>query len=134
MQSNQNKKSKASVTGMKILIGALSLTGTFGIWGLVSNKAVQAAIPPQDSGNAGQQDANSVAMKLPPLPTLVPIRDVGGMQNVSQQTSNLQPQMLRQVSQPTAVPVPVNNKPVFQRLTISQVGNSGGGTSSGSSR
>jgi hypothetical protein len=133
MQSNQNKKSKTGFTGMKILIGALSLTGTFGIWGLISNKAVQAANPPQDPGNSGQQDPNSIAMNLPPMPTLVPIQDTTGLQNGSQQIVNIQPQTLRQVSQPTPVPVIINNQPVFQRLTINRPGNSGG-SSSGSSR
>jgi hypothetical protein len=137
MQSTQ-KKGKTGFTGLKILIGALSLTGTVGIWGLIASKSVEAAQPPQNNGKDNQQDANSIAMELPPLPTLVPIQNSVDTQNLTQQNTNPQPQTLRQVSVPTLAPAPASNKPVFELLTVNRPGSSsnggGGGSSSGSSR
>ncbi|MEI8133356.1 MAG: hypothetical protein WCG34_13065, partial [Leptolinea sp.] len=141
MQTNQIKKGKKDITGLKILIGAISLTGTFGFWGLIANKPVEAAIPPENPGKDQQQTGISLALNLQPLPTLIPIRDAAKIQNVSLQTAILQPQTMRQVIQPTPGPVVINNKPVFEQITINRGssgggggGSGGGGASSGSSR
>jgi hypothetical protein len=133
MQSNQPKKRKNDFTGAKIIIGALSLAGTFGLWNVFANKPVQASNQPQDPGKNTQQDGNTVVMQLPAMPTLVPIRDPNIAQGQPQLAVNMQTNSLRQVTQPTPVPVQVNNKPVFQVLTVNRPGNSGSG-SSGSSR
>lgn len=136
MQQNQNKKRKTSFTSWKILIGALSVTGTVGIWGLIAEKPVDPILPLKDNSNFAHQDSNSMIVNLQPLPTLVPIRSIAGNQSSIEQTSSQLGQPLRQVGQPTLAPIPVNNNPVFERLAITRPSSvsSSGAASSGSSR
>lgn len=142
MQSLQNKKGKTDLTGLKILIGALSLTGTLGIWGLIANKPVEAADLTKNPEDEKPEDESTVVLQFPPLPTLVPIRETKGVQNVPQQTFNQQTGTLRQVTQPTLAPATTNSKPVFELMTVNRPGSGsdsgggggGGGSSSGSSR
>lgn len=132
MQSNIKNKRKNSFIGTKIIIGLVSLAGTFGLWNLFTAKPVETAKPTPENGKTNPQDASSQLLELPPLPTLVPIVDPAAGQSQTQNAGNTPVSGLRQVTQPTPVP-PVNNKPVFNRITINRPGNSGS-TSSGSSR
>jgi hypothetical protein len=128
MLSNPVKKRKTGLTGTKIILGMVSLAGTFGLWNIFAAKQAEVVQTPSAPDNGNSQDANANVLVFPPMPTLVPIYTDGTVQNQAQDTSGL-----RQVSQPTPVQA-IKNKPVFQQFTINRPGASSSSSSSGSSR
>jgi hypothetical protein len=134
MQTELGIKRKNNRTGVKVLIGILSLAGTFGLWNIFAHKAVADANNSSVQPGQDNQTNNQLVLEFPPMPTLVPVNVV----NITQLNNKTSPQnpagVLRQVSQPTLVPAPVN-KPVFEQLTINRPGSSSSSSSrSGSSR
>jgi hypothetical protein len=133
MQSNTSKPKKNRYLGTKILIGSLSLAGTVGLWNYFSNKPPEDASPVGDPGIENVNDQNSVVIEFPPLPTLVPIKEIAMVQT-NMKVNNIQPSGgVRKVVAPTPAPVVQSSKPVFERITVNRPGSgSGGGGSSGS--
>lgn len=79
-QKSANKKKRALRTGdTKILIGALALTSTLGLWNLFARQAAHdlaSAGQPQDNPTvetaAPDTTTNLTVLNLPAMPTLVP--------------------------------------------------------------
>jgi hypothetical protein len=133
MQSSQQKKNKSGLSAAKIIIGIVSITGTFGLWNLFAAKPAPEVKPPEKNTNDNQQQANSLVLEFPPLPTLVPVRTSDVVLNPVENTTNVAASGLRQVSQPTPAPVVNNSKPVFEQITINRPGSSSSSSSSSSS-
>jgi hypothetical protein len=123
----------------KVLIAALSLAVTLGLWNILSNQAVQAekAVPTQAVNLPPQPPANA-AQGFPPLPTLIPLVNVTGGQANPQQAAagaaapqgGSQATQLRSVDAPSLV-IQQKGKPRIDQEVL--VSGGGGGGSSGPS-
>jgi hypothetical protein len=133
MQSNNQKNGSKKFTGTKIVLGALSVAGTFGLWNLFANNALDEVKPTPEPQKNDSNNGTAVTLEFPPIPTLVPIMVTSTGNNPVQPVSNPPASSLRQVVQPTPMP-PVVNKPVFEQITINRPGSSNSAASSGSSR
>jgi hypothetical protein len=127
MNTNTPKTKKRLSAGAKILIASASIASTLGLWNIISGAA--------QNNNVSPEQDNPDIVKLPALPTLVPLRgaQVSSPAMVKSAGQNAGGQSLRSVAAPTATP-PGIQKPVIQEVLIDipQAGGGGGGGGGGS--
>jgi hypothetical protein len=124
MDSNStNKKKHRPRTGeTKILIGALAVTSTLGLWNLFARQAVSAGQSQDNTASeptSPEASTSRIVLNLPPLPTLVP--------EMQSTTLTLQP-----MPTPTAA-VSVASNTVIQQPTKILLGGAQPGTATNTS-
>lgn len=132
--AHPQRRKGAKFLDAKVLIGALSAALVIGLWNLFANNALAVQKAASTPLVEPLQQPAGAADGLPPLPTLVPLIDVGPVASASAAISPAnpvvnQPSSLRAVAAPTQVIVQ-KVKPVIAGPVQQVSSGSGGGAPS----
>lgn len=95
---NSTNKNATGAHGAKMLITSAALAATIGGWALLTTHEASAVVK-VNQALAPTAPAQSLALDLPPIPTLVPPQHIV-VQNSPAQATSGQPPVLREVSAP----------------------------------